>query len=98
MKVWQFMEAAEGGPVSWTWRVVGASGNLEAISAEPHQNYGSAVTDAIRHGFLPSSDRWVVITSAGTTRFEPTGTTREHPEVEKPLPPGASTDGKATGY
>jgi len=64
MKLWQFMEAKDGGPAIWTWRVLGASGNLEATS-EPHRNYGTAVTDAIRHGFLPSSDHWVVITSAG---------------------------------
>ena len=72
MKIWQFMEVVAGSSSMWSWRVLGPGGNLEATS-EPQRNYGVAVTDAIQHGFLPSNDHWVVITTAGVTRFEPAG-------------------------
>jgi hypothetical protein len=94
VRIWQFMEVVDGGPSTWTWRVLGPSGNLETTS-EPHRNYGAAVTDAIRHGFLPSNDHWVVITSAGVTRFEPAGTTRARKALEKEQPLRPSTDGRA---
>jgi hypothetical protein len=95
VKTWQFMEVADGSAGIWTWRVLGPGGNLEGTS-EPHRNYGAAVTDAIRHGFLPSNDHWAVITSAGVTRFEPAGSTRGHGGLERTQLPHASTDGKGT--
>ncbi len=95
MKIWQFMEVADGGPGVWTWRVLGPAGNLEATS-EPQRNYGAAVTDAIKHGFLPSNDHWVVITPAGVTRFEPTASTRERRGLERARPPEGLTDGKGS--
>jgi hypothetical protein len=87
------VEAGDGNSGVWTWRVLGPAGNLEATS-EPHMNYGAAVTNAIQHGFLPSSDHWAVITRAGVTRFEPAGTSRPHGRLER-AQPGASIDGKA---
>ena len=95
MRIWQFMEVTVGGPAVWTWRVLGPAGNFEDVS-EPHRNYGSAVTDAIKHGFLPSNEHWVVTTAAGVTRFEPAGSAREHSGLERTQPPAASTDGKGT--
>jgi hypothetical protein len=96
MKIWQFMEVVDGGPNVWTWRVLGPSGNLEKNS-EPHGNYGAAVMDAIKHGFLPSNDHWIVITSTGVTRFEPGGKTREHRAAERAPTPRGLTDGTGTG-
>jgi hypothetical protein len=95
VRVWQFMEVTDGGPGVWTWRVLGPAGNFEDVS-EPHRNYGAAVTDAIRHGFLPSNDHWVVITSAGVTHFEPAGSMRGLRGVQTAQPAQGSTDGKAT--
>ena len=69
MKLWQFMEASGG---TWTWRVIGSAGGAESISA-PLPNYGATVSDAIKHGFQPSTDQWVVVAAAGVTRFEPDG-------------------------
>lgn len=97
MKLWQFMEVTDGGGErTWTWRAVGTSTGIET-AAHPHPNYGAAVMDAIKHGFLPSIDRWVVTTAAGVTRFEPTGSDTAAPAGEKEQPPGA-IDGKAHGH
>jgi hypothetical protein len=95
VKTWQFMEVADGGPDVWTWRVLGPAGNFEEVS-EPHHHYGSAVTDAIKHGFLPSNDHWVVITSAGVTHFEPAGSRHGQFRVDNAQPPPSATDGKGT--
>jgi hypothetical protein len=72
MKLWHFMEATAASGGTWTWRLIGASGGTESTSV-PLPNYGATVTDAIRHGFQPSTDKWVVVAAAGVTRFEPDG-------------------------
>jgi hypothetical protein len=70
IKLWQFMEATDASGGMWTWRLIGSAGGVESTSA-PLPSYGVTVTDAIRHGFQPSTDKWVVVAAAGVTRFEP---------------------------
>jgi hypothetical protein len=75
------MEVTDSGSVVWTWRLAGPSSGVET-SPHSYPNYGAAVMDAIKHGFQPSADHWTVITSAGITRFEPSGTTAEDRALE----------------
>lgn len=82
MKNWQFVQVENGAAGAWTWRVVATSTGIETAS-HPHSNYGAAVMDAIRHGFQPGTDQWVVVTQAGTTRFEPSGTAPEREKAER---------------
>jgi hypothetical protein len=96
MKLWQFMETRDPGSAAWTWRVVGTSTGIET-AAHPHPNYGAAVTDAIRHGFVPGNDQWVVVTPAGITRFEPAEKTAIRPELDGIQPVRSAADGKGTG-
>jgi hypothetical protein len=65
---WQFVEAARGRDVSWTWRVVLADGSTDS-STQSFETYGVAIHDALRHGFLPSEHEWSVISSTGIARF-----------------------------
>jgi hypothetical protein len=55
---WQFV-CQDDGAEAWTWHRAGPDGALEA-SSEPLQNYGTAVLDAINHGFAPKMDSWTV--------------------------------------
>jgi hypothetical protein len=96
MKLWQFMEATDASGGTWAWRVVATATGIET-SSHPHPNYGAAVTDAIRHGFVPGSDQWVVVTPAGITRFEPAEKTAIRPELDGIQPVRSAADGKGTG-
>lgn len=63
---WHFVEIDR----RWTWRLVTAQGAVLATS-NPCEDYGAAVTDALRNGFQPAIHYWHVITANGITRFEP---------------------------
>ena len=65
---WQFLEAAKGRDVSWTWRVLLADGSTNS-STRSFETYGAAIHDAIHHGFLPSEHEWSVISGTGIARF-----------------------------
>jgi hypothetical protein len=93
LRLWKFIEIADAAPAAWIWQVIGPSGETETAS-QPHLNYGTAVTDAIRHGFEPGNDRWTVVTPGGITRFEPAekGGARSAPAQSRP-----AADGKASG-
>ena len=99
LKQWQFIEIADlsAGITAraWIWQALGASGDIEA-TCPPHRSFGSAVADAIRHGFQPAAAHWEVITPSGTTSFEPSGKPGE-PRVEISQPPQSPAGGETTG-
>jgi hypothetical protein len=66
VKHWRFVEHAL--PGRWTWRLVELDKTIEKKSAE-FRSYGDAVGDAIRHGFRPSEDDWVVESLHAVARF-----------------------------
>jgi hypothetical protein len=64
---WQFIEHALPSG-RWTWRLVKLDNTIEKTSAE-FRSYGDVVGDAIRHGFRPSEDDWVVESLHTVARF-----------------------------
>lgn len=63
-----------GSAESWTWQKTGADGSIEARSTESHSNYGDVVYDALRHGFHPKQQPWVVTDGGITSHYFPDGT------------------------
>ena len=47
------------------------------VSAEAHPDYGKAINDAIKHGFRPRQEPWVVTDGASITHFSPHGPARK---------------------
>ena len=67
---WQFIEDREGDGPFWTWRVLLVDGTIENQS-QRFKTYGAAVGDAIRNGFKPSQQHWIVVTQRTATHFRP---------------------------
>lgn len=54
----------------WTWRQLSIDGSIAHISS-PLQDFGAAVSDALKQGFRPKEHHWVVMNRTGTTHFRP---------------------------
>ena len=52
----------------WTWQRVDAV-NLHPPRSSNHKSFGSALSDAMRRGFIPSRHIWVVEDYCSITRF-----------------------------
>ena len=65
---WAFINHGEES--EWTWRQLSFDGSIAHISS-PLQDFGAAVSDAIKHGFRPKEHHWVVTNRTGTTHFHP---------------------------
>ena len=66
-------------------------GSIERISGE-FGDYGAAVLDALKNGFQPASDHWIVEGALTTTHFERGGRAVVVPseprsDAKPPLPP-----------
>jgi hypothetical protein len=83
--VWQFVLHKNGTRKSWTWRRTRPDGFVLEISAGPHAEYGKAINDAIRHGFRPERESWVVTDDHSVFHFPPA-----HAGPRKNKLPGAS--------
>jgi hypothetical protein len=69
MKRWYFTEHDEcSSSVWWTWQLVASDGVIEK-AGEGFRSYGESVADAIRKGFHPRNDDWVVEGKFGVARF-----------------------------
>jgi len=64
---WEFVRASAD---SWQWNHFDADGSVESAS-EPQSGFGPALGDAVRHGFNPSRDYWVVIDEMSITWYPP---------------------------
>jgi hypothetical protein len=71
--LWQFVMKRNGSRESWTWERTAADGSVEASSTGDRPNYGDIVYDAIRHGFHPKQQPWVVTDGKFTTHYFPDG-------------------------
>jgi hypothetical protein len=69
--LWQFVMKKTGSGESWTWRRTAADGSVEAASTGSHGNYGNVVYDAIRHGFQPKQQAWVVTNGSSSSHYFP---------------------------
>ena len=69
--LWQFVVHKNGAGEIWTWRRARLDGTPLEVSAEAHPDYGKAINDAIKHGFRPRQEPWVVTDGASITHFSP---------------------------
>ena len=67
---WQFVLERAGAAKSWTWRQMRVDGAIERIS-ESCPYFGRAVMSAVRNGFQPKRDSWVIIAGETCTHFAP---------------------------
>jgi hypothetical protein len=65
---WIFTEAP--GRDGWSWRAISPVDGIDRDS-KGFPDYGAMVHDAIKQGFQPSLEHWVVVSAHGTTHFEP---------------------------
>jgi hypothetical protein len=78
-RAWRFVKHPRL-PERWTWRLVASDGAIVSES-EQFNTYGDAVGDAIRKGFRPSDDHWIV-ESLQTTQFHPRANPTTVPKTE----------------
>src|SRR5262245_33567961 len=67
---WRFIRHHEGGARNWIWQRFGPDGRLEKTS-DPHAKYGTAMLDAIRHGFRPKEHLSSIDLKLGSMHFPP---------------------------
>jgi hypothetical protein len=65
---WLFKQH-EAQPMLWTWRLLGAGSCIRQQAGE-FEDYGAAVTDAVRNGFHPDEDHWIVETAREAVHHE----------------------------
>ena len=53
----------------WTWSVIATDGSVARTSQQHFADYGAAVCEAIRNGFRPTEDEWVVESLKSNTYF-----------------------------
>jgi hypothetical protein len=68
MKRWYFAEHDKQLRARWIWRVCRADAVVEQTSGS-FETYGAAVVDAVRNGFRPHEDRWIVESTHAVVRF-----------------------------
>ena len=85
---WEFKRRKDQ-PMLWTWSLLGADGYVERQSGD-FEHYGVALQDAIRNGFRPTEDHWVVDAAHEVTHHEhgqkPLVVLKQDPTT---IPPGA---------
>jgi hypothetical protein len=82
---WHFVESDAGDSPQWAWRIVRADGTIDSQS-HPFKTYGMAVIDAIKKGFQPRREPWIVATRHTITHYHP-----GRPPMTVPVTDEAST-------
>ena len=67
---WQFVEGYDYESTYWSWRSMSADGTIEYQSPS-FASYGLAVDAAIKRGFRPREQHWVVVTRHSLVHFRP---------------------------
>jgi hypothetical protein len=67
VKQWHFVEN-ETQPGRWRWQLLTAD---DEIQSKEFNSYGDAVAHAIKQGFRPTEDKWVVVALHVIARFNP---------------------------
>ncbi len=55
---------------TWSWRSMRMDGTTDRMSAS-FTEFGKTVSDAVRNGFNPSGQHWVIADREWATHFEP---------------------------
>src|SRR5262245_15903205 len=66
---WCFHEGRTSRPNKWTWRILRVDGTIERISEQDFKEYGAVVLDAIRNGFRPKQDHWIIESTSSVVHF-----------------------------
>ena len=67
---WIFTEAP--GEEGWSWRTTSPDEGIDIDrDLQGFPDYGAMVHDALKHGFRPALEHWVIVSAHGTTHFEP---------------------------
>ena len=82
---WQFVLNQEPMSEFWTWRRMRFDGTIEQMS-DPHPDFGGIIVNAVRNGFLPKEDSWVVIAGDRHTHFAPGQPPVTIPPDSMPIP------------
>jgi hypothetical protein len=83
---WKFIEHYEHDSIHWAWHLLRVNDTIEKQSPQ-FTSYGAAVDDAIRCGFRPVEQHFVLVTPRTVTHFRP----GDRP-VTVPIAPEAGTD------
>jgi hypothetical protein len=67
---WKFIEDNEQDAAHWAWHCMRVNDTIEKQSL-PFASYGAAVDDAIRCGFRPVEQHFVLVTPCTVTHFRP---------------------------
>jgi hypothetical protein len=68
--IWIFIKSQDAPADRWQWRELVADGTIARCS-EDLSDYGKAVHDAIRNGFDPLREYWLIRTGDLTTYYRP---------------------------
>ncbi len=68
---WFFMDQSNGVTKSWRWRRLLLAGEA-ATTSEFYEDFGQVIYSAMRAGFSPQQEPWVVISANGETLFKAT--------------------------
>jgi hypothetical protein len=93
--VWHFVETQEAENAQWAWTITRVDGSIESQSP-PFGTYGMAVIDAIKKGFQPRREPWVVATQYTITHYRPGRPPLTEPVTDWASAPGVS--GNKTRY
>jgi hypothetical protein len=67
---WQFVESYDYERTYWSWRSMYPDGTIE-FQSPSFGTYGLAVDAAIKRGFRPREQHWVVVTRHSLVHFRP---------------------------
>ena len=67
---WFFIEQKDGSSAAWRWRRMLIDGMVDTTSGS-YDGFGEVIYAAIKAGFAPQREPWVVISRRGETRFSP---------------------------
>jgi hypothetical protein len=61
----------------WQWQRITPDGSVENAS-DPQNGIGPAMSHAVRHGFNPSRDHWIISDNVSTTHYRPGAAPTNH--------------------
>jgi hypothetical protein len=83
-KIWVFVKSQDGRGERWQWRELLADGTIVRCS-EDLTDYGKTVHNAIRSGFDPLREYWLIKSSDVTTYYQPSSKLGERQSNVPPL-------------
>jgi hypothetical protein len=66
---WELIHLPNGSD-TWAWQRLKIDGSIE-LTSSPLSDFGTAVADALKHGFRPKEHHWIVKSKSSVTHFHP---------------------------